>query len=60
MKIELPGGLLTVFIVLKLVHVITWSWVWVLCPLWLPIAVVGIIMLIAIIILGWSEAVSKL
>lgn len=33
-------GLLTlVFIVLKLLKVITWKWVWVLCPLWISIVV---------------------
>ena len=33
------GGLLgIVFIVLKLCHVIEWSWWWVLCPFWAPIA----------------------
>ena len=33
-------GLLTiVFIVLKLLGVITWSWVWVLSPLWISISV---------------------
>ena len=26
-----------VFIILKLVGVITWSWIWVLCPFWIPI-----------------------
>ena len=32
-------GLLTiVFIVLKLIGVIGWSWLWVLSPLWIPIA----------------------
>ena len=31
-------GLLTiVFITLKLFNVITWSWGWVLAPLWMPI-----------------------
>lgn len=30
------GGLLTIaFIVLKLCHVIDWSWLWVLSPLWI-------------------------
>jgi len=24
------------FIVLKLCHVITWAWVWVLAPIWIP------------------------
>lgn len=34
-------GLLTiVFIVLKLIGVISWSWVWVLAPLWIPLALV--------------------
>lgn len=28
--------LTVVFIVLKLVGVINWSWVWVLAPLWIP------------------------
>lgn len=32
-------GLLTiVFIALKLMGYIAWSWVWVLAPLWIPIA----------------------
>mgnify|MGYP006935962928 CR=1 FL=1 len=31
--------LLTItFIVLKLCHVIDWSWVWVLAPIWIPLA----------------------
>jgi len=34
------GVLTIVFIVLKLVGTITWSWWWVLSPLWLPITVV--------------------
>jgi len=39
------SGLLTVlFVGLKLTNYITWSWVWVLAPLWIPIAVgVGLI-----------------
>ena len=28
--------LLVAFIVLKLCHVIEWSWLWVLSPLWIP------------------------
>ena len=44
-------GLLTiVFITLKLLNVINWSWIWVLAPLWCPpiLAVVGILLLAAI------------
>jgi hypothetical protein len=45
-------GLLTiVFIVLKLVGVISWSWVWVLSPLWISFALAFVIMGIAGIII---------
>lgn len=43
-------GLLAIaFIVLKLVGVIKWSWLWVLSPIWLPTAIV-ILVIIAITI----------
>lgn len=34
------GLLAIVFITLKLCNVITWSWWWVLSPLWIPFAIV--------------------
>lgn len=45
----LPTLLLVAFIVLKLCKVITWSWIWVLSPLWIPLAlstIVGIVLLL--------------
>lgn len=47
------SGLLTiVFIVLKLIGIINWSWLWVLSPLWIG-AILGItIILIVFIIAG--------
>ena len=40
------SGLLTVaFIVLKLTHVIAWSWWWVLSPLW-----IGLVLLLLLLI----------
>lgn len=36
-SLGLADVLLVVFIVLKLVGVITWSWCWVLSPLWISI-----------------------
>ena len=42
------GGLLTVvFIALKLCKIITWSWLWILSPLWIT----GIIFILFTIIL---------
>lgn len=28
-----------IFMVLKLCGIITWSWLWVLCPVWIPLAI---------------------
>ncbi len=48
------GGLLAiVFIVLKLMHIITWSWLWVLSPLWIP-------MLIGLILISVGLIVQKI
>lgn len=44
-------GLLTiVFVVLKLIGVIGWSWIWVLSPLWIP-CIPGAVLLIVLLIL---------
>lgn len=41
------GGLLTIaFIILKLCHVIDWSWLWVLSPLWISVGLTICIMLV--------------
>ena len=43
-------GLLTVaFIVLKLTEVITWSWWWVLSPLWISAGIVVGILIVALV-----------
>jgi membrane protein YdbS with pleckstrin-like domain len=44
-------GLLTIaFIVLKLCGVITWSWLWVLSPLWISWTIGLVLILVAVII----------
>lgn len=44
-------GLLTIlFIALKLLKIINWSWVWVLAPLWIPLIIVIIVLIIMFII----------
>jgi hypothetical protein len=41
------AGLLTIlFIGLKLTKIITWSWLWVLSPLWISLALVIVIVII--------------
>ena len=48
--VSLTSILGVVFIVLKLTGVISWSWVWVLAPFWIPLALVVLILAIIIII----------
>jgi len=44
-------GLLTItFIVLKLTHVINWSWLWVLSPIWITTGIVLFIILALILL----------
>lgn len=44
--IGFPGLLTIVFIVLKLTHVINWSWWWVLAPAWISLSFAAILLLI--------------
>lgn len=45
------AGLLTiVFIVLKLIGRISWSWVWVLSPMWIGALLIPVFMLILILL----------
>lgn len=48
-SITIRGLLLIAFIVLKLCRVIEWSWVWVLSPIWIPLALTGIIVAVVAI-----------
>lgn len=46
--VGLTTVLFLIFLVLKLTGVITWSWWWVTAPLWIPWAVIGVIILFGI------------
>lgn len=48
--IGFPGALTIAFIVLKLCHIINWSWVWVLAPIWIMWSLILVIVVIALII----------
>lgn len=68
---QAAGGCFTLliailFIVLKLTGAITWSWLWVLCPLWIGIAfsflafiVMGLFALLGIMIIAAKAAADK-
>ena len=40
------GLLVVVFITLKLIGVISWSWWWVLAPIWVPMAIALVILIV--------------
>lgn len=46
---DICSVLFIVFLVLKLVGVISWSWWWVTSPLWIPLAFVAVIFVLALI-----------
>lgn len=53
--IGFTGVLTIVFIVLKLIGIIEWSWVWVFSPLWIGF-ILGVILLVILIpILVWLD-----
>lgn len=45
--------LFAIFLILKLTHVIEWSWLWVFSPLWIPVLIIfalaAIVLLITLI-----------
>lgn len=52
-------GLLTiVFIVLKLCGVITWSWLWVLAPIWVS-AALALLIILGVFIVGLVAALKN-
>ena len=53
--IGFSGLLAILFITLKLTGVITWSWLWVLAPIWIPFVIVVFIL----IIIGRVIALNK-
>lgn len=52
--IGLSGAVFIVFLVLKLTGTIDWSWWWVTCPLWIPVAVTIIAFILYVIIDQWQ------
>jgi len=53
-------GLLTLlFVGLKLTNVIAWSWLWVLSPIWIPLLLMAVILIMILIIEGVFAAWLK-
>lgn len=48
---SLPTLLTVLFVALKLTHVISWSWLWVLAPIWISLGVALVLIIILAIFL---------
>ena len=53
--IGFPGLLAILFIALKLTGYITWSWLWVLAPIWITFVIVVFILIIAGIVIALNK-----
>lgn len=53
--IEFFGGLTLIFIALKLMGYINWSWWWVLAPLWGSVLITLAFMLLVVLVFGWNN-----
>jgi len=58
--IGLCGATFLVFLILKLVGVINWSWWWITAPLWGSLALVVATLIIVIIIAGIIAVIDNL
>ena len=60
--VSVVGVITIVFVVLKLVGVITWKWVWVFSPIWLSTAfavAAGIVVALGYLIVGLLDLIEK-
>lgn len=57
MKIGLHTLLFLTFLILKLTHVISWSWWWVTAPLWIPFGIFALV--VALVTLAIFPSKSK-
>lgn len=51
------GSLFILFLILKLTGVITWSWIWVTAPLWIPV-VLALGIFIGALVIGLMVAIA--
>jgi len=47
--------LFCIFLVLKLCKVVTWSWLWVFAPLWIPFAIFAGFLIVVLVLAGIAK-----
>ena len=51
----LISGITGMMVMLKICGVLSWSWLWVLSPLWIPAAIIGALLLLALLISMFND-----
>ena len=51
--------LFIVFLVLKLTNVINWSWWWITSPLWIPVSIALVVLLISSVVIGIVSLIER-
>jgi membrane protein YdbS with pleckstrin-like domain len=63
-KALIPGGLsmivFLIFMTLKLMEEITWSWWWVTSPLWIPYALVAVRVVVLLVVLAIQHIIRSI
>ena len=59
MQVSFMGLLCVAFVVLKLLGVITWSWLWVTAPLWGGFVLAMLFYTLAFFAINWSRGGGK-
>lgn len=54
MQIGLPGLLFLIFLTLKLLGVIAWSWWWVTAPLWIGFAILLAVLVVSLTVAAFA------
>ena len=48
-----------VFLLLKVLNVVNWSWVWILSPLWIEGGLIGLCIILSVLVYGHSEMLDS-
>ena len=52
--ISFTGLLFLLFLGLKLAGVISWPWIWVCAPIWIPV-LIGLVIILIMLVYAWFE-----
>lgn len=49
------AGMTSLFIILRILSLISWPWVWVMAPFWIPTAIIAIILTVMLFVAAFRD-----